>query len=738
MFGNNIFKNHRFNYWLSILPIFFASTEAQYLRAEPGVIVEEGDPIRWSLSSDKATYQIIFAEDGDLAAGFFGPVSGSRLAENPDISASGKIGTAMREIPYRGGFMEMNPALEVIFGDNTRELELRYVSHETGMLEQYPYIVLHMKDSYYPLQVSEYIRVIPELDIFEKWLVLRNKGEQKIIIENASSGSALLPEGTYDLIQLSGDWGREFYPRRSRLTPGLKSLFIRDLKSHRHAPLFMVRPSADADEHSGPVWFGTPLWTGNWRIDLEVLRNERLQVSGGINFWDTHWVLEGGEEFVTPKMVFGFSDDGPGGASRRLHRYQIDHLAPESSRGSIMPVLYNSWYATTFDINEPQQIKLARLAAEVGVELFVVDDAWFKGRNNSLAGLGDWTPDPVKFPRGLGPLISTVKGLEMKFGIWVEPEMVNPNSDLFRDHPEWALHTPNRTAHEHRNQLMLNLARDDVRDHILGWMDRLLSENEIDFIKWDMNRRVSEAGWPEAPAARQRELWIRYVHNLTRILKELKKRHPQVVFESCSGGGGRANLAILSLMDQVWTSDNTDPGDRLHIQYGYSHFLPARTMVNWVTDHEWHDKDTSLKFRFHVSMAGNLGVGCEIDKWSNEDKMLAREMVGLYKSVRHIIQLGDQYRLRDPFKGNLIALQFVSRDGSESVVFCFQTLETLPGSGKELSGRLVLHGLDPQANYTLSGDIESVDLSGAVLMSSGIYLPLENNYTSKMVILKRN
>jgi alpha-galactosidase len=513
------------------------------------------------------------------------------------------------------------------------------------------------------------------------------------------------------------------------------------MKSQQHAPFFLIRPAGDSDENAGPVWFGMVAWSGNWVIDCEVNRLELTQVSGGIGFWDTHWILEGGAEFRTPEMVFGVGVDGANGASRRLHRYLLDQVLPATSRGKVGKVLYNSWYATEFAVSEQQQTVLAGIAKELGVELFVMDDGWFRGRKDDHAGLGDWTPDPEKFPGGLGPLVRAVNGLGMDFGIWVEPEMVNPNSDLFRAHPDWTLNTPYRTAHEGRNQLVLNFARDDVKRYTIEWMDRLLSDSPIRFIKWDMNRSVSETGWPEAPPERRRELRIRYVRNLYDILRTLRARHPDVVFESCSSGGGRVDSGILSLADQVWTSDNTDPGDRLQIQYGYSYAFPARTMVNWVTDSEWHNKTTSLTFRFHAAMTGNLGVGGDLSKWTTEERALAAKLIAHYKSIRHIIQLGDQYRLRSPFEGFRTALQFVTRDGSESVVFAFQTLETLPGSsaGALPPDRLVLYGLHPDVMYTVEEMWNNMheELSGAVLMASGFPVPLEGNYSSRVIVLRK-
>ena len=724
----------------NMIYLFVVSCTA-FLQAETGMSIIDisQNPTRWTIETDHASYQIILTTDKNLTPGYFGPYAGERLFESPDWRIAPQSGTVLREIPYRGGFVDMTPALEVIFHDQNRELELEYQGYEVLEMNGYPLLRLDMKDTHYPLSVSIYLRVIPELDIIEKWLVIKNSGSQAIQIERAYSGSVLLPEGSYDLIHFSGDWGRENFPRRSRLTSGTKTIAIRGVRSHQHASFFMVRPTAEAGKNTGTVWFGGLIWPGNWHYDLEVNRFERTQISGGINFWDTHWILEQKSEFKTPAMVFGLSTEGDNGASRRMHCFTLDHVLPSPINKQPLKVLYNSWYATTFDVNEEDQVALAKIAKEIGVELFVIDDGWFKGRIDDHAGLGDWTPDENKFPNGLGPMIKRINDLGLAFGIWVEPEMVNPNSDLFRAHPEWVLHSPNRTAHEGRNQLVLNFARQDVKEFTIKWLDELLNGNNIEFIKWDMNRYISEAGWPEAKPEKQRELRIRYAHNLLDIIGTLRQRHPGVVFETCSGGGGRTNLGMLQVTDQIWTSDNTDAGDRLLIQNGYSHFLPARTMVNWVTDSEWHHKQTSLEFRFHVAMAGNLGIGNNLHNWTESDKAVARKMIALYKSIRHIIQFGDQYRLLDPFENPQSAVQFVTRDGDESVVFAYQTLETVPLAARRSATvvRLMLQGLDPGTIYDVRIDDSDEEVSGRALMSSGISIALAGNYKSQIIILKK-
>jgi alpha-galactosidase len=373
------------------------------------------------------------------------------------------------------------------------------------------------------------------------------------------------------------------------------------------------------------------------------------------------------------------------------------------------------------------QARLAELAAGMGIELFVMDDGWFEGRSDDTAGLGDWWPDPRKFPDGLGPLVERVNALGMDFGLWVEPEMVNPNSQLYRQHPDWVIHFPNRARTEARSQLILNYARRDVQDYILALLDRLLSEHNIAFIKWDMNRNVSEPGWMDAEGD-PRELWVRYVQGVYRVWGELRRRHPQVVWQSCSGGGGRADLGILRLADQIWVSDNTEATARLNIQEGFSHIFPANTMEAWVTDA--NAERISLSFRFHASMCGSLGVGGHLLHWSEAERREAAGWIALYKEIRHIVQLGDQYRLRSPQSGPFSAVQYMSKDRSEGVLFAFRTHIPEPF----MLPPLYLRGLDPAALYEIEGEAEP--RSGAAWMHAGIQLWLKD-FESEVRRVKR-
>lgn len=365
----------------------------------------------------------------------------------------------------------------------------------------------------------------------------------------------------------------------------------------------------------------------------------------------------------------------------------------------------------------------------MGVELFVVDDGWFGARTSDRAGLGDWTPNPDRFPAGLKPLADEVHALGMQFGIWVEPEMVNPDSELYRAHPDWVQFQPGRKRTELRNQLVLNLAREDVQEYLWEQLDTLLSSAPIDYVKWDFNRCFTDAGWPGE--AYPQRLWVDHVHALYRLLDRLRAAHPGVAFESCSGGGGRIDLGIMARTDQVWTSDNTDPLDRLAIQHGFSQVHPARAMAAWVTDSpndQLNGRASSLRFRFVSSMAGVLGVGGDLTRWSDEELAEARTWVELYKEIRPVVQGGDLHRLRAP-EGGLSAVQY-SRDGEVVVLAWLQAQHY-----GEPVAPVRLRGLDPAATYECleTGEVHR----GAVLLHHGLRTGLRGDLDAAVFRLRR-
>lgn len=639
------------------------------------------------------------------------------------------------EFPAWGGLRYYEPALKATFADGNRDVVLKYGSHQIDGNT----LTLRVKDINADLFVNLIYHVYPKQDIIERHARIENRTPQTVTLESAQSAVWNLPPGTgYRLTHLAGKWAGETQVMQEPLQQGKTILESRrGNTSHAANPWFAL--DLDATEEHGKVWFGGLAWSGNWKIVAEQTQYNQARVVGGFNDFDFSWPLKSGESLETPLFYAGFTDDGFGEASRLMHRLVRDEILPDRAHPKVRPLLYNSWEATEFKVDEPGQSELAEKAAKLGVELFVVDDGWFGARNTDHAGLGDWVVNKQKFPNGMKTLISKVNGLGMKFGLWFEPEMVNPNSDLYRAHPDWAMSFPGRPRTEARNQLILNMARDDVKEYIFGALDKMLAENNIEFIKWDMNRNFGEPGMANAPLDQQKEMWVKYVWNVYDIFDRLRAKYPKLEIESCSGGGGRADLGILRRVDEIWTSDNTEAFDRLRIQEGFSMAYPAKVMMAWVTDvPNMNGRVTPLKFRFLVAMNGSLGIGSNLNRFSAADTKLATDMIALDKEIRLTVQMGDLYRLRLPRAGSVSANQYVSADGRQSVVFAFlhsqQYMDPMP--------TVYLRGLDPDAVYR----VRTIDnkllgkmpaLSGAALMNKGLDFDLRGDFDSTAVVLDR-
>ena len=693
--------------------------------AQTNAIQVGKDGKSWDIETRSSGYRLAVNEKGEVNAIYFG----NRLPLEKTLR------TAIAEIPVRGGYVTATPMLEVIFPDGVRDIELEYKSSEIVSIEGYPALRINQRDKYYPLEVSSWIRVLPEYDMIEKWVEVVNTGKKGAIkVENLLSGSVSLPKDVYELTHYSGVWGYEFVRQTTKLTQGTKTIQVKDFKSYGSSS-FMVRPEGENDKYTGKVWFGSLCYSGNWRMDFEKSFAGNVQIAGGINFWDQEINLKPGQSFTTPRILFGYTEQGAEGVTTSLTSYTKDKLLPAVHRDRLRPVLYNSWYATTFNVNEEHQLALAKVAKELGVEMFVIDDGWFKGRVNDRAGLGDWTVDRNKFPDGLIPMIEKINAMGLDFGIWIEPEMVNPNSDLYRAHPDWVFHFPNRQRHEGRNQLILNLAREDVYQYLYKYFHDLLKENNIKFIKWDMNKVMTDAGWMSAPVDEQRAVRIKYVENLYRLVETLRKEFPEVWFENCSSGGGRIDLAMMSRFDFNWTSDNTDPVDRIFIHDSYLTLFPANTMISWVTQEDWHRMNPSLEFKFDVSMAGVLGVGYDITKWDDRQKKIATDKILQYKIIRETVQKGTVYRIISPYEGNRSILQYTDKNQRKAVVFVYQMAENPSNTINEtqIAPMVKLRGLLPEAHYQVEG-MNGI-FSGKYLMETGIEFPLSGVYKSRIFTL---
>ncbi|MGJ5751792.1 alpha-galactosidase [Streptomyces puniciscabiei] len=686
-------------------------------------IAEDGRT--WLLSGPTSGYALHLTDADELLHLHWGP----RIAL-PDAEALAKDPLpgywpfespldGREEYPVEGGPRFVRPALSVRT-DERRGTEWRFVSYETEGEE----LRLRFDDD--GLAITLHYRMRD--DVVERWVTVANGTHARVELLRADAATWTLPDRDgWRLSQLHGRWAAESLLTTAPLTYGEKVIGSRrGHTGHQHLP--WVALDTDATEERGEVYGCALGWSGSWRIAVAQLPDARVQITGGAGHDDSGLLrLEPGESYTTPVFAGLWSDGGFGGASRSWHAYQRAYVIPDAERNR--PVLFNSWEATNFDISEEQQLALARRAAGIGVELFVVDDGWFGARTSDRAGLGDWTPNPDRFPHGLKPLADQVHALGMQFGIWVEPEMVNPDSDLYRAHPDWAQYQTGRKRTELRNQLVLNLARVDVQEYLWEQLDALLSSAPIDYVKWDFNRCFTDAGWPGEPYPQR--LWVDHVRAFYALLDRLRAAHPQVAFESCSGGGGRIDLGVMSRTDQVWTSDNTDPLDRLAIQHGFSQIHPARVMAAWVTDSpntQLNGRVSSLRFRFVSAMAGVLGVGGDLTEWTDEELSEARRWVELYKEIRPVVQHGELHRLRPP-GGGLSAVQYVR--GEETVVLAWLQAQ----SYGEPVPALRLRGLDPTASYECrdTGEVHR----GAVLLHHGLRTGLKGDLDATVLRLRR-
>lgn len=614
-----------------------------------------------------------------------------------------------------------------------RDVRLRYAHHEivhdaqpgyapqhgllTGKTDPRETLRITLQDPAQPFRVTLCYRLTPEQDIIERWAELENLGDAPLTVEQVYTAVLHLPNGYYDLTAVNGAWGQEFTATREPLPIGLRLVEHRTLHTgHRANPFFLLNRCGQAWEESGAVYFGQLAYSGSWRLTFETMHSLNLRVHAGYNPFDFELTLHPGSLHKTPALICGVSGDGWGGASRRLHAFLRERVLPQPPQlPAWRPVLYNSWEATYFNLSEQGQMELARKAAAIGVELFCVDDGWFGGRRHDRAGLGDWFVSQDVFPNGLQPLIDEVHRLGMQFGLWVEPEMVNVDSDLYRAHPDWALHFPGRPRTEGRNQLILDLGRPEVQAYIYHCLDDLLAADDIAFIKWDYNRSQTEPG-----SVAGKEIWLRHVAGVYDIMDRLRQKYPHLSIQSCSGGGGRVDAGVLARADQVWTSDNTDALARVCIQEGFSLAYPARTMEAWVTHEQNHQtgRILDLNTRFHVAMRGVLGIGSSLNALSERELQQYRQYITFYKRIRHVVQGGDLYRLQRLEEFGASAIQYVLPDGAEAVY----SVVVVDHKIGQLRPSTPLRGLDSRATYALF-DMHNRQvrrMSGYELMTRGI------------------
>lgn len=559
---------------------------------------------------------------------------------------------------------------------------------------------------------------------------LENRGSEKLILDNAASAAIHL-HSRWDLLHLHGSWASERQVERvpaARLTRQIES--TRGASGHEHNP-FVAMMAPDADEFSGEVVGVNLVYSGSFRISADENAYGNTRVVCGINPRTLRWHLTPGESFQTPEAVIVYSDEGLNGMSHTMHRLYRTRLCRGKWRDVPRPVLLNNWEGTYFNFNHEKILAIARAAAEVGIELMVLDDGWFGKRDSDNCSLGDWVADRRKLPGGIKALAEDVNALGLRFGLWFEPEMVSPDSDLYRAHPDWCLHVPGRPRTECRKQLTLDMSRPEVQDYVIEAVSRVLRDAPVGYVKWDMNRNFTEAGSAALLDGRSGEIHHRYILGTYRVLEAVTSAFPEVLFESCASGGGRFDPGMLYYMPQTWTSDDTDAVERLKLQYGTSIPYPISSMgahVSAVPNHQV-GRVTPLKTRGDVALGGNFGYELDLTAMSPEELDMVRTQVATVKRLRKTTQQGDFTRLASPFDGNLTAWQFM--DDDRAILCVYQPL-AVPNPPSQ---RVRMRDLPADAVYR---DEEGVTYTARDLMHTGIVPRLgRHDYASWVTVLER-
>lgn len=601
-----------------------------------------------------------------------------------------------------GTFNLVEPAVQVTHADGNTSLELKYISYETKKIdENVSLISILLKDPLYADEITLYYKTYFNENVVEQWSVIKNSEKKPVRMQKYASANLYFTAHDYYLMHYNGEWGAEMKPEEDLLSHGIKSI---DSKLGTRAnlyqpPTFMVSFDKPATEDEGNVLLGQLAWSGNFKIDFEVDSYKSLRVIAGINPYASEYMLASGQEFTTPAFVYTFSANGKGEASRNLHHWATKYRLLDG--GGSRLTLLNNWEATYFGFDENKLVSLFKGAKTLGVDMFLLDDGWFGNkhpRDADTAGLGDWQENVKKLPHGIGYLVKEAQAAGVKFGIWVEPEMVNPKSELYEKHKDWVIRQPDRPEKYYRNQLVLDLSNPAVQNFVFGVLDTLFTKNPtLAFVKWDCNAVIYNAysAYLQKQGLPQSQLYVDYVKGLYKVLERLRSKYPTVPMMLCSGGGGRVDYGALQYFTEYWPSDNTDPVERILIQWEYSYFYPAIASCNHVTD--W--SKLPLKFRTDVAMMGKMGYDIVVNNLSEKDLQFSQQAVSTYRSISDLVWHGDLYRLADPKENPLASLMFSSADKNRAVIFNYLTNTRFMQTATQQPVKL--KGLDLTKNYTV-------------------------------------
>lgn len=695
--------------------------------ADPIVIKTDNTALVYTVGNDNRLYQNYY---------------GKRLRNESDYS---KITPLSEGVVTHGMEDYYEPALHMNHSDGNMSTLLVYSGHTSQTLpDGSQETVITVSDPVYKDEVKMFYTAFPEEDIIKSHIEITSRENHPVEIVKYASSMLHFSSRDYYLTQFNGDWASEANAIETKLEYGRKLL---DTKLGTRAsmfcsPFFQLAFDSPAQEDAGNVLVGTIAWTGNYRFSFEVDHKGSLRVISGINPEASSRVLSKGETFVTPEFIFTLSDEGKGKASRNFHDWARKYQVYKGLEDRM--TLLNNWEATYFDFNEDKLKKLIDDAADLGVDMFLLDDGWFGNkypRSSDTQGLGDWIETEYKLPNGIGALTRYACEKGVKFGLWVEPEMVNPKSELYERHKDWVITLPNRKEYYFRNQLVLDLSNPEVQEYVFGIIDSLKTKYpDISFFKWDCNSPITNI-YSNYEKMNQSHLYVDYVEGLYKVLKRINDKYPDLMMMMCSGGGGRSDFGGLKYFTEFWPSDNTDPVERLYIQWGCSQIFPVKTLCSHVTT--WN-KNSSIKFRTNVAMMGKLGFDLKLEDLSEEEANYCKRAIQIYNSKKSIILDGEQYRLVSPYEGDHTATQYVNDDKTRSVLFTFDIHPRFKQNIFPSDAIVKCKGLDPSVEYNVvetdrecGTDQVIGTYSGEYLMEIGLPLFTVSNLNSRVFVIDK-
>ena len=672
------------------------------------------------ISTDNTDLVLQVAPNGRLYQSYFGEKllhenDLKNLPWNIHAGSAGSVTPRGWEV-YGGSGNEdyFEPAIAVTHSDGNPSTYLYYVSSSTQQVEGGTQTTINLRDDKYPVDVTLHYVAYPKENVIKTWSEIKHQEKKPVYLSRYASTMLYFNRTAYYLTEFSGDWAKEMQMSTQQLQPGKKIL---DTKLGSRAamhmqPFFEVGLDQPADEQKGDVLMGTLGWTGNFRFTFEVDNAGNLRIIPAINPYASRYELKADEVFTTPEFIFTLSHEGTGAGSRNLQAWARNYQLKDG-KGSRMTLL-NNWENTAFNFNQEILAGLMKDAKHLGVDMFLLDDGWFGNkypRKNDHAGLGDWEVTHDKLPGGIKALTDAAKEAGVKFGIWIEPEMVNPKSELFEKHPDWAIHYPNRDMYFYRNQLVLDLSNPKVQDYVYSVVDNILKENpEVAYFKWDCNSPITNIYSPYLKD-KQGQLYIDHVRGVYNVMKRVKENHPDIPMMLCSGGGARCDYEALKYFTEFWCSDNTDPVERIFIQWGFSQFFPAKAMCAHVTS--WN-RNTSIKFRTDVASMCKLGFDLGLKDLSKDELTYCQKAVANWKRFQPAIMDGTQYRLVSPYESNHMAVNYVSKDKSQAILFAY---DIHPRFQEKLMA-VKLQGLNPDAMYKIE-EINLMPHTASTLKANG-------------------